>query len=337
MTTESYLSRYVRSFFEDYLTCRRNLSPCTIRSYRDAIKLFILYATAQTRRSAPRLLVTDVKPPLVTSFLAHLEKERDNSIQTRNHRLVVLHRLFEYVASQEPALADHCGRILDIPPKRNRERPEITYLERNELAAMLEVMDTGTPLGRRDRALLLFMYNTGARVQEAADARVSWLSLQPPCKAQILGKGRKWRTCPLWDNVGEVLRQYLGERPTPPAGEEHLFLNRYGTPMSRFGIWNVIDRYKRRAAVTMPSLQAKRVTPHVIRHTTAMHLLQSGVEINVIRSWLGHVSLETTHQYVEIDMAMKRKALQACELSDGQTQGHQWRPAPDIVAWLKSL
>ena len=337
MKNDIYLSKYVRSFFEDYLSYRRNLSHATIRSYRDAIKLLVPYAAVQTKRSVARLLVTDIKPSLVVAFLTHLEKGRNNSTQTRNHRLVVLHRLFEYIAMREPTLAEHCRSILDIPQKRNRELPEITYLERGELEALLGAIDTKTPLGQRDHAMLLFMYNTGARVQETADAKISWISFQPPCKVEILGKGRKWRTCPLWDSVAEILKMHLHKRKASATREDHLFINRYGRPITRFGIWNITEKYKKKAAITMPSLEGKRITPHVIRHTTAMHLLQSGVEINVIRSWLGHVCLETTHRYVEIDLAMKTKALQACELPNEKIRGQKWRPAPDLLDWLKSL
>jgi site-specific recombinase XerD len=249
----------------------------------------------------------------------------------------VLRRLFEYIALQEPVLSEHCRRITSIPCKKHQTLPEITYLEKNEMMAIVDAPNRRTALGRRDHAILLFMYNTGARVQEVADARASWLTLDPPPKTEILGKGRKWRTCPLWDSVAKVIMQVLDERRPPGSDDPHLFLNRYGRPVSRFGIWKIIEKYKKQAAVTTPSLRTKRVTPHTIRHTTAMHLLQSGVEINVIRSWLGHVNLATTHRYAEIDLAMKRKALESCELSVDGMPGGARRVAPDILAWLESL
>lgn len=337
MKDDHYLSGFVRVFFEDYLVCRRHLSHNTIRSYRDAIKLFIGYLVTRLRKRPTRLLVTDITEQLVVDFLGDLEKNRHNSIQSRNHRLVVLRRLFEYVALQEPVLSEHCRRLTTIPCKRHQELPEITYLEKNEMMAIVNAPDRRTALGQRDHAILLFMYNTGARVQEVADARASWLTLEPPPKVEILGKGRKWRTCPLWDGVAALLARALQERGQRGPDDPHLFLNRYGQPLSRFGIWKIIERYKRRVTATTPSLINKRVTPHTFRHTTAMHLLQSGVEINVIRSWLGHVNLSTTHRYAEIDLAMKRKALESCELTAEDAPRGRWRSDPDILVWLESL
>ena len=332
-----YLSGFVRAFFEDYLVCRRHLCQNTIRSYRDAIKLFIGHMADQLRKRPTRLLVADITDELVVGFLEDLEKTRGNSIQSRNHRLVVLRRLFEYVALQEPVLSERCRRITSIPCKKRQALPEITYLEKNEMMAIVNAPNRRTALGRRDHAILLFMYNTGARAQEVADARASWLALEPPPKTEILGKGRKWRTCPLWDSVAAALTQVLHEQSPGGPDDPYLFLNRYGQSISRFGIWKIIEKYKKQATAATPSLRTKRVTPHTIRHTTAMHLLQSGVEINVIRSWLGHVNLATTHRYVEIDLAMKRKALESCELAAEGMPSGQWRSDPDILAWLESL
>jgi site-specific recombinase XerD len=337
MRTAVYLSKYVRMFFEDHLACRRNLTGSTIRSYRDAVKLFIAFVVQQAKKPATDLLVVDMTESTIVQFLNHLENKRGNSIQTRNHRLVVLRSLLQYIALQEPLMAEHCRRLLDIPTKKNRYIPEIGYLEKTEIAAILEATDRRCSIGRRDHAILLFMYNTGARVQEAADARVSWLSFEQPCKVEILGKGRKWRTCPLWDDVAGVLRELLEEGGALVDPDRYLFVNRFGKQLSRFGIRNIIDKYKNKAALRIASLRDKKVTPHTIRHTTAMHLLQSGVDINVIRSWLGHVNLATTHRYVEIDLAMKTKALAACELPDNQGSRHRWRPKQDILAWLESL
>jgi site-specific recombinase XerD len=337
MRAAIYLSKYVRMFFEDHLVCRRNLTRSTIRSYRDAVKLFVAFVVRRAKKPATDLLVTDLTESAIVEFLNHLENERGNSIQTRNHRLIVLRRLLQYVALQEPLVAEHCRRLLDIPNKKNRAIPEIGYLEKEEITAILAATDKGRSIGRRDQAILLFMYNTGARVQEVADARVSWLTFEQPCKVEILGKGRKWRTCPLWDDVAGVLRRLLEEREAPVEPDWHLFVNRFGEPLSRFGIGNIIDKYKNKAALRMFRLRDKKITPHTIRHTTAMHLLQSGVDINVIRSWLGHVNLATTHRYVEIDLAMKAKALAACELPDNQGLRRRWRPKQDILTWLESL
>lgn len=331
------LASFVRAFFEDYLVCQRNVTVRTIRSYRDSIRLFLRFMGERTRKNPSQLLVADITGKDVTEFLAHLEGKRHNSIQTRNYRLVAIRGLFNFIALQEPVLMEHCRRITAIPFKRQHEIPEISYLEKNEVEAMLNATDRNTSLGRRDHAILLFMYNTGVRVQETADARLSWLNLDPPAKVNILGKGRKWRTCPLWDTVARELQALIAERPAGGGVDRPLFLNRHGVAMTRFGLWSVIRKYRERAVQAVPSLKTKRVTPHTLRHTTAMHLLQSGVEINVIRSWLGHANLATTHRYVEIDLAMKRKALESCELTVTTDSKSRWRSDPDILAWLESL
>jgi site-specific recombinase XerD len=170
-----------------------------------------------------------------------------------------------------------------------------------------------------------------------ADTRVAWLTLVAPYKVELLGKGRKWRTCPLWESTAGHVRQLVEERRLKPGEDGYLFVNRFGHPLSRSGIANLIERYTTKAAATMPSLQGQRVTPHTFRHTTAMHLLQSGVEVNVIRSWLGHASIATTNRYIEIDLAMKRKALATCEVSGSAPSAATWCANPDILCWLESL
>jgi site-specific recombinase XerD len=331
------LAPFVRSYFEDHLVCRRNASPHTVQSYRDALKLFLRFTAARLRKPATRLLVTDVSEDIVTSFLADLEQTRANSIQTRNHRLVALRNVFAYIASREVLLLDHCRRLADFPRKRGAAVPEIRYLEKEEMNAILAAVCRGTAAGRRDHALLLFMYNTGARVQEVADTRLSWLTLAPPYKVELLGKGRKWRTCPLWESTAQQLQQLIRERQPKPGPDAFLFLNRFGRPFSRSGIADLLERHVAKASVAMPGLRKHRVSPHTLRHTTAMHLLQSGVEVNVIRSWLGHASTTTTNGYIEIDLAMKRKALETCEVEGGQDGEPSWQSQPDILAWLESL
>jgi integrase/recombinase XerD len=337
MADSASLAPHVRSFFEDHLACQRNMSPNTIQSYRDALKLFLRFAVEHLNKPATKLLVTDIQEPLVISFLTDLEKSRGNSIQTRNHRLSVLHNLCEYIACRDPALLGHCRRIVAIPRKRGAAVPEIHYLEKEQVNAILAAVGRNTAVGRRDYALLLFLYNTGARVQETADTRVSWLTLAAPYKVELLGKGRKWRSCPLWENTVQHLRQLMEERRLKAGQNDYLFVNRQGGRLSRSGIADIIERQIAKAAATTESLRGKRVTPHTFRHTTAMHLLQSGVEVNVIRSWLGHVSIATTNRYIEIDLAMKAKALQTCELGQIEPPAARWRSEPDILAWLESL
>lgn len=331
------IAPFTRSFFEDHLICRRNVSYNTIQSYRDAIKLLLTFAARTLGKLPTALLVTDVDENLVIAFLTDLEVLRKNSIQTRNYRLAAIKALFEYIAAREPMLLGHCAQITTIPRKRGAILPEVSHLEKDQMTAILQAVDQSTRLGRRDHALLLFLYNTGARVQEAADAQTEWLTLSPPYKVQLLGKGRKLRTCPLWDTTVSHLRRLLAERHSENLGKAYLFVNRHGHQLSRSGIEGIIQRHVATAAKSLPSLSAKKVTPHTFRHTTAMHLLQSGVEINVIRSWLGHVSLDTTNRYVEIDMATKTKALEACRIGGRPEGPAPWKTSPDILAWLERL
>jgi site-specific recombinase XerD len=335
--TEPFLAPFIRSFFQDHLVCQRNASRNTIMSYRDGIKLFVRDVAGRLRKPVAEVRVTDVSEPLMLAFLADLEQRRGNTIQTRNQRLIGLRRLFDYIAWRDPLLMDHCRLLRTIPCKRGEVRPEIGYLEKHEVAAILQTAKASGNSAERDYSLLLFMYNTGARVQEAADARRSWLSLHNPYKVQLLGKGRKLRTCPLWESTAIQLRQLLDQHGSRMDSDPYLFVNRFGHPLSRSGIADVIHRHVRQAAKSIPSLGGRRVTPHTFRHTTAMHLLQSGVEVNVIRSWLGHVNIATTNRYIEIDLAMKAKALKACEISPSpmSTVGPQINPG--LLAWLASL
>lgn len=335
MKKEFPIAPFVRTFFEDYLRCRRNLSRNTIRSYRDALKLLLPFAASQTRKPVSQLAVADVDEKIVLNFLSELEGERSNSIQTRNQRLTSIRRLFDFIASQEPLLMDHCRRVVMIPPKRGVRTPEIQYLDKMQMMALLDSANGTYWSSQRDYAMLLFMYNTGARVQEVVDSRISWLTLSAPAKVQLLGKRNKWRTCPLWDNTAETLERLLQQRRTSP--EDRLFLNRQRRPLSRSGVADIIRRLTIKAAATEPGLKNMKVTPHVLRHTTAMHLLQSGVEVNVIRAWLGHVSINTTNRYIDIDMAMKEKALQACQPTAPTDEISVWRDQPEILAWLESL
>lgn len=337
MRNSHYLSKYVQMFFEDYLICKRNMSRCTIQSYRDVIKLFLKFASGHTKKPVIRLRVTDIKDTIVLDFLAHIENVRGNSIQTRNHRLTILRRFFEFVSLEDPFISECCRKIVDIPSKRGAVLSEISYLEKKELQAIFDAVDTGTKLGRRDYALLLFMYNTGTRVQETTDLKSSWISFTNPYLVEIIGKGRKRRTCPIWEKTADLLKRLLIERDGLIRDETHVFLNRSGQPLGRFGISNIISKYCKKAKSTVPSLKDKKVTPHTIRHTTAMHLLKSGVEINVIRSWLGHAYLKTTHRYVEIDLALKREALKSCEMKDNRLEAPFWQANSGILDWLESL
>jgi site-specific recombinase XerD len=335
MENNHYLASYIRSFFEDHLIRRRNLSQNSIWSYRDAMKLLIQFVTQRIGKTASLLKIADIDELIVLDFLKYLEQIRGNSIQTCNQRLITLKSLFEYVAMRDPLMMDHCKQITTIPLKRGALLPQIAYLTKDEIQGILTSIDRTSLCGHRDYVLLLYMYNTGSRVQEAVDVCNSWLTLHEPYKVEIVGKGSKSRICPLWDITVKAIEHYLEERNKLQCRTDHLFLNRCDKPLSRSGVAYIIDCCVRKASCSVQSLQNKKVTPHVLRHTTAMHLLQSGVEINVIKSWLGHVSLATTYRYVEIDLEMKSEALKACEII-GKARQHR-KVTPELLTWLESL
>jgi site-specific recombinase XerD len=331
------LATYIRSFFEDHLVRRRNLSRNSVWSYRDVIKLLIQFVADRTGKSVSLLQVTDINESLVLEFLKHLERKRGNSIQTCNQRLVTVRSLFEYIAFREPLLMEHCKRITTIPLKRGALIPQIGYLTRDEMQGILEAVDRTSWTGQRDYVLLLYMYNTGSRVQEVADARISWLSLDSPYKVQIVDKGNKSRICPLWENTAKALKHYIREQNSVKCNTDHLFLNRCRMPLSRSGIAYIVDSWARKASRQIQSLKNNRITPHTLRHTTAMHLLQSGVEINVIKNWLGHASITTTDRYVQIDLDMKTRALETCDITRGQRCPGRRHFTPQLLTWLESL
>jgi|APFre7841882724_1041349.scaffolds.fasta_scaffold08822_3 site-specific recombinase XerD len=333
------IAPFVTRFFQDYLIAERNLTQNTILSYRDALKLFFLFMRSQTRKSSTNLPVQDITPVRIRQFLNFLEQERENSIRSRNQRLAALHSFFEFVARTEPRHAELCRQIASLPIKRTTQAP-VEYLEMDEITEIFNQVDLKEPQGLRDYALLLFLYNAGARVDEASQLRLSWLTLTKPFRVSILGKGRKWRVCPLWTATGEALRAYLAGRETR-GNEEHVFLNRFGSSLSRHGILDTVKKYAKRGAAKMPRLAKKKITPHTIRHTTAMHMLQAGIDLNSIRDWLGHASIQTTHHYAQINLEMKTKAMEKCEASFLPSVKHStvpsWKANKDILSWLQSL
>lgn len=302
------LGRHLRYFLEDYLPCQRNASPHTVRAYRDALKLLLIFTAELRGASVAELALRTIDRETVLSFLTAIERERGNGVTTRNLRLTAIRSFFRCVAYTTPEAVEQCRHLLAIPLKRC-ETATIDYLTVDEIQAVLAQIPTTTPLGRRDDALVRFLYNTGARVQEALDVRPTDLRLEPPGHVRLLGKGRKERVCPLWSDTVARLCSLMAERDIAIGARVHLFTNRQGKPLTRFGVRYILDKYVRQAAADCPGLLAKRVTPHVIRHTTAMHLLQGGVDLNTIRCWLGHASVTTTNRYVEIDLEMKRRAL----------------------------
>ncbi len=326
----------MQAFFTEYLTGHRGLSPNTVKAYRDALKLFFAFICVHNKRATTTLVLEDLTAKVVLEFLADIEKRRGNSVVTRNLRLAAIKALVTYLIGQDLLYAGEYQRIAAIPVKRAPRRI-MGYLEVPEVQAILKAIDRGSPSGDRDYVLLSLLHNTGARVQEICDLRIDSLRLDTPAVVTIVGKGRKTRLVPLWKETAQLLRNYLA-RDTTTSPERALFLNARGAPIGRFGVRYILQTRVYEASKNCQSLKDRRVSPHTMRHATAMHLLQAGVDLSIIRSWLGHVSLATTHGYVEIDLEMKRKALAAC-----RAQGKPQNLKPlldrnrDVIRWLDSI
>ena len=332
------LGPFVRRFLLESVVADRNLSRNTQKSYRDAIRLLLRFITERYGIEPTRLTVEDVKAEVVRNFLTYLEQERHSSPATANQRLIAIRALFHFVSQCVPELVALAAQV-EALPLRKTTQPMIPYLEKEELDALLAAPDRRRPQGQRDYALLLFLYNTGARADEAAHVTVGDLNLGTSPSVRILGKGRKIRLCPLWPHTAQVLRTLLGRR-LEASPDAFVFLNVRHAPVTRFGIHTLVQRSVARALKAMPSLREKRVSPHLIRHSTASHLLRAGVDINTIRAWLGHVSLETTNRYAEADLEMKAKALATCAVTErGRNHDSKatWRKDRDLMAFLTSL
>jgi integrase/recombinase XerD len=328
----------VHGFFEQHMVSQRGLSSHTVLAYRDSMKLFLHFAVQHCGKPCTDLMVGDLSANLVRDFLHHLERNRKNSVQTRNCRLAAIHAFFRYLAIRDPRFLALCQTILAVPFKRHAQ-PVFEYLEQEEVLHVFRNIDLQAPLGRRDDALLRLLYNTGMRAQELVDLNVCHVRFSRPYYVRIHGKGHKERTCPLWRETVDALKTYLEERSMPFTTTEPLFVNAKRQRLTRFGLRYLIGHRVSKAARTCASLLTRKITPHTFRHTTAMHLLQSGVELNMIRSWLGHASIETTHGYVEIDLEMKRKTLRSAEklLPKTGRQRASWKRDPNILEWLSNL
>ena len=339
MRTEN-LAQIVHSFFVDYLTIQKGLRPSSIQSYRDVLKLFLCYVAQRIGRKITRLGLPDLAFPHVQGFLRDLEQERGNHVRTRNHRLAVLHTFFEYVAQRAPEMLSIGQQVAAIPMKRTPP-PETHFLEREDVETLFHGLPSGHRHARRDRALLLFLYNTGARAQEVADVCVAHLELGPNPRVRLHGKGGKWRPCPLWHETAEALRLLLDVRTPPATPGCPVFIAQSGRALTRFGIYKVVRRHASRLEEDPARSLGFRISPHTFRHTAAVHLLESGAEVNVIRGWLGHASLDTTHRYAEINVKAKEAALRVCEpelgVTDNAPRRAVWKEDERLLAWLDSL
>lgn len=331
------LARALRGFFSEHLPGTRGVSPNTVRSYRDALALFLRFLSAHRARPVVALDLRDVDPDSVLAFLDHLEKERGNGAATRNVRLAALHAFARYVAVCDPEHLATSQRLLAVPFKRAPVRV-VGYLEGSEFRAMLDAANRKTPEGRRDHALLLTLFNTGARVQELLDLRPIDLQLEPPLQARLIGKGRKERFCPLWSTTAAALRDLVVETGLHTRAADRLFRNRRSEPLTRFGVRYLLRTYAMKAQAAAPGLARKRVHPHTLRHTAAVHLLQAGVDLVSISHWLGHASIETTNRYAAVNLETKRAALaKAGPLGDLAPDIAAWRSDASILTWLEAL
>jgi integrase/recombinase XerD len=331
MKDESLLGPWVRRFLLEHLVAERNLSHNTQASYRDTLMLLLPFVSRHGGGAIDRMTVEDQTPAVVRTFLDHLERDRQCSDVTRNQRLATIHSLARFIGTRSPVHLAWCAEMRAIPFKKTA-KTVIGYLEKAEMDALLNQPDRRTSLGVRDHALLLFLYNSGARADEAAKLTVGNLQLGTSPSVRLHGKGNKFRTCPLWPTTATSLSRLVAERDKTGS----VFLSRVNQSLTRFGIHRVVTQYASLASRAVPTLATKRVSPHTIRHTTAVHLLRSGVDINTIRAWLGHVSLDTTHIYAEVDMEMKAKALASVDIS-GLKGPPQQRSLPSLMAFLKAL
>lgn len=335
--TPNSLARALRSFFGDHLPRVRGASPHTVRSYRDAFMLLLRFLAVRHQRPVTDLDLDCFDPDSILAFLDDLEHSRGNSVTTRNARLAAVHAFARFAAIHQPECLDICQRLLAIPFKCAQSRT-VEYLEAEEFHAMLEATDRRTPDGRRDYALLLTLFNTGARVQELLDLRPRDIQLERPFQVRLQGKGRKERICPLWPQTVDVLRQRLVEQGLDPTSAERLFRNHRGQPLTRFGVRYLLRKYALHASAVTPNLARKRVHPHTIRHSTAVHLLQAGVDLISISHWLGHASIETTNRYAEVDLATKQAALaKAGPVGTVDPTLAAWRSDATILEWLEAL
>lgn len=309
MTNLNLIGNWIRRFLMEHLIGERNLARNTQASYRDTLTLLLPFVAAKAGKPVDRLCIEHLSTDVVRFFLQHIEQKRNCSIITRNQRLAAIHALSRFIGERSPEYIAWSTEVRSIPFKKT-SKPTLPYLEKPEMDALLNAPNRHSEQGQRDYAILLLLYNTGARADEAARLIIADLNLNRSPSVKIIGKGNKVRYCPLWDLTASVLHPLIIGR-TP---EQIVFLNSRRQPITRFGICALVKRYVLKASQQEPSLHTKKVSTHTIRHTSAVHLLRAGVDINTIRAWLGHVSLDTTHVYAEVDLELKAKALAHCEI-----------------------
>ena len=332
MGNHSLLGPWVRRFLLEHLVAERNLARNTQVSYRDTLVLLLPFISRKSGAAVDRLVIDDVSADRVREFLDHLERDRGCAVLTRNHRLAAIHSLARFIGGRSPEHVSWCSQVRSVPFKK-ATKTVIGYLDKHEIDALLRVPDHRTVLGTRDYALLLFLYNSGARADEAASLRVSSLHLGTSPSVRILGKGNKWRVCPLWPKTADTLRPIVAAR----SPDDRVFRGRAGASMTRFGVHRVVTSCAVIAAEKVQTMRNKRIGPHTVRHTTAVHLLRAGVDINTIRGWLGHVSVDTTNIYAEVDLEMKAKALASVDITGLPGPPQRRQRTPSVMDFMRGL
>ena len=330
------LSVHVSHFLSHYLAGQRNLSPNTIKAYRDVFVLLLRFCRDTKGIAIERLELEQINTQLVSAFLDHLEQERHCSPRTLNQRLAVLHAFFRYVQVEEPTLLVQCQRILAIPLHRFI-RHEVGYLSKDHLAALLAQPDLKRSYGRRDAVLLSVLYDTGVRVQELIDLTAGDVRLESPAQVRILGKGRKVRVVPLMENTTRLLQQYFDENnlALPENYDRPLFRNKYGNQLTRVGVNYILQKHLQKAREVYPHLK-QTVSSHTLRHTKAMHLIQGGVSLDIVRDFLGHVDIKTTELYARANLEMRRAAIE--KVSPAPVPNiPSWKENKSLLQWLQRL
>jgi integrase/recombinase XerD len=329
---EASIGPLIQSFFTQHLQQNRRVSPQTVASYRDTLKLLLQFVKEQSGKEPSALCVTDLDAPVILSFLDHLEAQRRNCIGSRNVRLAAIRTFFRWVALRDPENVGLATRVMAIPQKR-ADKKLVQALSRPEMEAILAAPDLTNWQGRRDHAILLTLYNSGARVSEVISMQRSQVNFGVTTFLQLHGKGRKERTVPLWTKTSRVLQGWF--RELEGASHHIAFPSVRGKPLSRDGVEYILHRAVTKAIETCASLRGRKISPHTLRHTTAMHLLQSGVDITVIALWLGHESIETTHIYLEADLQTKERALS--KLAPAGSEAPRFKAKDDVLAFLATL
>ena len=332
MADIALIGPWIRRFLMEHIVGECNLARNTQASYRDTLVLILPFIAGRAGVPIERLSIEQLSSELVREFLFYLEKQRNCSISTRNQRLAAIHAFARFVGERNPELLSWCTQIMGVCFKKAAP-PVMSYLSKPEMDALLDAPNTATGQGVRDYALLLFLYNTGARADEAARVTVDNLDLDSSPSVRIAGKGGKVRICPLWNLMANILRAITAGR----KNGQQVFLNCRGQALTRFGVNAAVKRNALKASRKVSSISAKGVSAHTIRHTTAGHLLRAGVDINTIRAWLGHVSLDTTSIYAEVDLEIKAKALAHCEIFTSVETKNHWNDQPNLMAFLKAL